>query len=165
MGMLNCTMTPETERRFWQRVSVGRLGACWPWQRHIKTTGYGQFSKNLSAHRVAWESARGPIPDGLHVLHRCDNRKCCNPAHLFLGTNSDNMADKLAKSRHRWGNCRGEEHGRAKLNEEKVRRIRTLYAYGMTLKQLAAEFDIDFTSIWAVVRRKSWAHVPDEEPN
>jgi hypothetical protein len=76
--------------------------ACWPWQGGRKVKGYGRLMrdyKDLQSHRVAWEETFGPIPDGLQVLHHCDNPPCCNPAHLFLGTPGDNVRDMVAKGR------------------------------------------------------------------
>lgn len=93
--------------RFWSRVQKGE--GCWLWGGSLKTNGYGQLNgpsqgggrdgKNLLAHRVAWELVNGPIPDGLWVLHRCDNPPCVNPAHLFLGTVRDNVIDMWTKGR------------------------------------------------------------------
>lgn len=89
--------------RFWDKVCFGQPDACWEWAGARKgSQGYGEFGVNrmpATAHRVAWELTHGPIPDGLFVLHRCDNPPCCNPAHLFLGTHQDNMADRDAKGR------------------------------------------------------------------
>lgn len=89
--------------RFWAKVDKsGGPDACWLWTAGRSDWGYGHFrvgSKNLQAHRFAWELTRGPIPAGLLVLHRCDNPPCCNSAHHFLGTHADNMADAKAKGR------------------------------------------------------------------
>lgn len=101
--------------RFWPKVKVGAPDECWEWQavlRHhrrplpagsVVKGQYGQFrvtsQYSTAAHRMAWQLANGPIPDGKLVCHTCDNRKCCNPAHLFLGTLSDNMRDCSAKGR------------------------------------------------------------------
>jgi hypothetical protein len=80
----------------------GGPDGCWPWQGYIGTWGYGQMWAERAtqlAHRVAWDLAVGPIPAGMSVLHRCDNRPCCNPSHLFLGTHTDNVRDMAAKER------------------------------------------------------------------
>ena len=89
--------------RFWAKVN--KQGNCWEWQASLfTTTGYGQFALTSrhpeTAHRMAWVFTHGSIPDGQFVLHKCDNRKCCNPDHLFLGTPQDNMVDMVRKGRH-----------------------------------------------------------------
>jgi hypothetical protein len=98
------------EDRFWSKVAIGGPDDCWLWQAAKLATGYGQFEirhgkgyrdrKNYKAHRVAWELENGPPPEGMHVCHKCDVRLCCNPAHLFVGTRTDNERDKVAKGRH-----------------------------------------------------------------
>lgn len=156
--------------RFWSLVKKDgpipahrpELGPCWPWQGRTKRK-YGVLrvgSRNATAHRRVWELARGPIPDGLEVLHHCDNPPCCNPDHLFLGTQGDNIRDMVQKGRARSGGTRGETHGMAKLTEAQVRAIRGRYAGGgETLFTLAAEFGVTFSMIGMIVRRQSWKHV------
>lgn len=88
--------------RLWARVERRGPGECWEWTAHRLPKGYGVFGPGVVAHRVAWEVAHGPIPDGLHVLHTCDNPPCCNPGHLRLGTPQDNVDDMMRKGRSRW---------------------------------------------------------------
>jgi hypothetical protein len=109
----------------------------------------------LVASRVAYELMVGPIPDGLHVLHRCDNPRCINPVHLFLGTQADNMADKVAKGRQR----KGTDCYQARLNPDKVREIRRRAAAGESHHALSAEFQTVVTNISLIVHRKRWKHV------
>jgi hypothetical protein len=87
--------------RFWRNVQ--KTADCWVWTGARSGAGYGQININdvlVFTHRFSWELHHGPIPDGLLVCHHCDNPPCCNPAHLFLGTPSDNMVDKIRKGRH-----------------------------------------------------------------
>lgn len=96
----------KSEVDFWAKVAVlDPPGTCWPWRGGCDRAGYGWFiyrSKQYRAHRLAFQFANAD-PGDLHVLHRCDNPPCCNPAHLFLGTQADNNADMMAKGRHRGG--------------------------------------------------------------
>jgi hypothetical protein len=92
------------EERFWSKVRRGTKFECWEWQAARNDDGYGLCrggSRSIEgAHRVSWRLANGEIPEGQQILHRCDNRACVNPAHLFLGSQQDNIADMLAKGRH-----------------------------------------------------------------
>lgn len=105
-------VSTPVEPRFWPKVDqTGGPDACWPWMACRNRHGYGKVGVggiSVTAHRAVWELANGPIPAGLHVLHRCDNPPCVNPAHLFLGTNADNVEDKVRKGR----SCAGERSGR-----------------------------------------------------
>ena len=113
-------------QRFFAKVdSTGGEQACWLWTASMNCYGYGCFQvgtrKNVSAHRFAWALAHGPIPKGMCVLHRCDVPACVNQAHLFLGTQADNAADREAKGRS--ADNRGEKNPASKLTEAKVREI------------------------------------------
>ena len=139
---------------------------CLEWTRNRHVFGYGKLTidkRNVAAHRLAWELANGPIPDGLWVLHHCDNPPCINPDHLFLGTQADNARDAARKGRARGGGPPGEASGNAKLTEADVRLMRWLHfmaagKYG-TIIGLARRFNVNKRTVGAVVHRHSWKHI------
>jgi hypothetical protein len=97
---------PAIHRSFWSRVALGDDRECWEWRGRTTRAGYGQtdvLNWPVLAHRIAWVMAFGVIENGLYVLHSCDNRPCVNPAHLFLGTQKDNINDMIRKGRQRFG--------------------------------------------------------------
>lgn len=119
--------------RFWQKVSKKDEQSCWEWNAAFMN-GYGWFSVNKSvgpkfAHRVSafLSGLIDNINSELHVLHKCDNTKCCNPNHLFVGTNADNVADKVKKGRTKWAVQVGEQNGMNKLSSKDVASIQDLY--------------------------------------
>jgi hypothetical protein len=159
---------PRTSRplaeRLWEKVD--RTGdGCWPWQAARLWSGYGVLNLgtgkgNVLAHRLAYELTFGPFDPGLHVCHHCDNPACCNPAHLFLGTDGDNMRDASRKGRMVIPHPQGTAHTLAKLNDDAVREIRRRVADGETQRAVASRFDIPQAAVWRIIHRKSWAHVP-----
>lgn len=117
--------------------------------------GYGQIhhnGKTAYAHRVSYEIAKGPIPEGMFILHSCDNRKCVNPYHLSLGSFNDNMADMVDKQRQ----AHGEKNGHAKLTVEQVREIRS--AIG-TQKEIAACFNVARSLVSMIRSGRIWRQV------
>ena len=158
--------------RFESKISPDHSTGCLLWTGSRNSRGYGVFKvptgrrggRNIKAYRFAWELAKGPIPEGegYHgacVLHRCDNPACVNVAHLFLGTNADNVADKTAKNRQ----TKGAQNKQAKLNEDDVRQIRRLRKnLGWTLRLIAGAMGVDNSTISDVLTGESWSHVSDE---
>jgi hypothetical protein len=154
-------MHPDRAKElFWQHVITVDGDACWGWTGSI-SRGYGNVrvkKRHYGAHRISWEIHFGAIPPGLSVLHKCDNPSCCNPAHLFIGTQADNMRDMKEKGRARWG-TEGNPRPQ-KLTADQVREIRILYANGnITTYQLGKQFNVDQTCISQIVLRKIWRHV------
>lgn len=113
------------------------------------------------AHRVAWELTHGPIPDGLNVLHDCDNPPCVNPEHLFLGTQVDNSKDMDAKGRRNNGvrDQRGEKNNGRKLTEATAQTVLDLYAAGCAQADIMRSTGVTRANVWAIVHRKSWVHL------
>ena len=143
--------------RILSKVKIRKPHECWEWQGAFWSTGYGRAyisGKSVGAHRVVFEIFKGPIPPGFCVLHKCDNPRCCNPAHLFLGTHKDNVKDKVIKGRQ----AKGEKNSQAKLTEEEVCRIRYLYDNKLANQvQIAEMFGMSQQEISNIVRRRKWA--------
>jgi hypothetical protein len=140
------------EERFW--IKVKRSDGCWLWMGNKSKTGYGNFhafGKEMRAHRYSYILHNGPIPEGICVLHRCDNPPCVNPVHLFLGTNEDNVRDKLQKGRQRWAEGMG-----PKLTIGQVREIRSALAAGAQCSALGVKYGVDSRTIHAIKAGRSW---------
>lgn len=152
--------------RFWRLVDRRDESpeTCWEWQGAYTRDGYGKFGLHrhagISAHRFAYTTAHGAIPEGLCVLHRCDNKRCVRPDHLFLGTKADNTHDMMAKGRK--NQARGEGAGKAKLTEDAVRAIRRRAEADPQISRLAlaAEYGVDARTISEVIYRQTWRHLP-----
>lgn len=139
---------------------------CWLWTAALGRDGYGRFARNgrnsiVQAPRMSWELYRGPIPEGMFVLHKCDVKMCVNPDHLFIGTHLDNMKDCAAKGRHwltvaPWRALRGAAHPKAKLSIKDATRIRDLHEVGISRASLARQFNVDWSTIDRLVQGKSW---------
>ena len=151
--------------RFAEKYIPEPNSGCWLWDGATTgRMGYGTIRtgslcdgtrRNEGAHRVSYELHVGPIPEGLHVLHRCDVPACVNPDHLFLGTPADNTADMMAKGRQR----KGESENRSKLTEADVREIRRRSESGEEGRALAPEFGVCEGTISMVINRKTWTHL------
>jgi HNH endonuclease len=152
--------TPVTER-VWLWITRRGPDDCWEWAAARSPRGYGKLAvdrKHWRAHRLVWTLTHGEIPSGMVVCHRCDNPPCCNPSHLFLGTDADNLKDARDKGRLIVSRP-GETNGWAKLNADQVRELRRLRASGWTLARLAAKYQIAFQTVSNIARRDVWRHI------
>ena len=148
------------EDRFWAKVD--RSGGCWVWTGAHNGRGYGTMgireggSQRMQyAHRLSYEMAHGPIPDGYEVCHRCDNPPCVKPEHLFIGTRQDNERDKMRKGR----TLRGSAVATSKLTESVVLQIRAEAAAGTMQRRLAERYSVSPMTISLIVRHKTWRAV------
>jgi hypothetical protein len=157
---------PSLHDRFWSKVDRRSDDDCWPWIASVrrKDEGYGAFYFNGRHHpapRIAWMLTHQPVPAGMVVCHRCDNPRCCNPAHLFIGTPRDNDADRVAKQRQ----ARGSRNGFAKLTEFDVWFIRRARArLDASPGMLARLYGITGEHVWSLCNAPVWRHVHDDDP-
>lgn len=161
--------TPE-ERvvAFWSKVNKNgptqphMESPCWEWTAGTCRTGYGKVRGSgrmlMTAHRVAYQMASGPIPVGLFACHRCDNRRCVRPDHLFLGTAAENTADMKNKGRMR-PNI-GILSPSAKFSEADVMEVRRMYASGSTPTAIAKQRNMNRETVYSIVYRRAWRHLP-----
>lgn len=151
----------SVDERFWAKVDKRDPKQCWEWTGAI-ANGYGRFGITtagrtvaVTASRLAWELTNGPIPKTMWVLHRCDNKSCVNPAHLYLGDRADNTDDAVTRGRIK----KGSGHHGAKLTEEQVLEIKRRFsAGGVGQAVLAREFGISKVAMLDVLRGRTWAH-------
>ena len=147
------------ERRatyFWTKVDMRGPTDCWPWKGYRDPNGYGRYG-NIPAQRVAFELAKGSIPEGMSICHSCDNPPCVNPHHLWLGTQADNVTDMITKGRKAAIPPRhGEEINTAKLTSEQAIEI---FQSQELPRALAARFGITTTAVYLIQKGKNWAHV------
>lgn len=147
----------ETVDRLLAKLDIN-IGDCWIWNGAKFSNHYGLLSinnKNYLTHRIAYALFIGPIPRGLNVLHKCDNPPCCNPAHLFLGTQAENMVDKVKKGR----SSKGARNGAAKLDATQVREIKRLLQGSISQREIGSRFGIGQTAISLINTGKNWKHI------
>jgi|ERR1700734_88650 len=134
---------------------------CWEYAGARYPTGYGQFTmegKNVRAHRIAYLLCVDDIPEGLFVLHTCDNRACLNPDHLYVGTHEDNMKDR--STRNRQARHIGSTNGLSVLTEIKVKEIKLLFREGkLSNREIAEEYDVGMSTIANIRIGRTWRHV------
>lgn len=121
---------------------------CWEWKKSLAKTGYGQFwmnGKNISSHRASWILHKGEIPSGLWICHHCDNKKCVNPDHLFLGTVQDNVDDAISKGLF--------SKQKSKINDEKISDVIKLYSEGMTHKEIGKLFGSSPSPVFKITEK------------
>ncbi len=144
-------------------TKVELLGECVEWGGARNPNGYGRWTaptgehskhRRWYAHRLVWTVLVGPIPEGMNVLHKCDNRPCVNTDHLFLGTQAENMADMITKGRQ--NKPKGEANGNAKLTEDQVRAIR---ADARPQRVIAADYGVGKSLVGSIKLHQSWTHV------
>jgi len=142
---------------FWAKIIRGGESECWEWNSTLHKSGYGVFNiacKQYRAHRMVYELTRGEVPKGMFVCHKCDNRRCCNPNHLFIGTVQDNQQDMVNKGRQ----AKGEQVNTNKLTAEQVVEIRRLHSTGRySLKQLESRYGIK--NIGRITNRIIWRSI------
>lgn len=151
----------ELTQRFHKKIVISETG-CWEWQK-AKHEGYGVFAtcnngkaRNILAHRFAFWVYSGKIPDDSMVLHKCDNRSCCNPKHLFLGTHSDNMRDAMSKGRMVIPRFIGETHPQATITFEIACQIHFLNSRGLRRGEIARELSTSGDIVGQVVKERTW---------
>lgn len=147
---------------FAERSKLNQETGCLEWTRHVNQNGYGTVKhkrKTYPAHRFAWIQKYGPVPDGMVICHKCDNRKCINVDHLFIGTTLDNVRDKINKGRLRV--AEGEQSGTSKLTAKQIEQI-VLDSRPQTL--IAKDHGVSQATISLVKQRKNWRSVSANSP-
>jgi hypothetical protein len=147
------TWSDDQKSRFWAKVNVADDDACWEWNASLDKKGYGQFAERhgvmVKAHRTAYELLSGPITDGLFACHTCDNPRCCNPRHIFLGTNADNMRDCAAK-----GRAGARKNSKHETDARAVKILRTITGWGAV--RISRALSMPFGSVQNILQSRCW---------
>lgn len=151
----------NTVEKFWLKVNRLNESDCWNWVGPIEEQGYGVFGwngKKIKAHRLSWVLTKGEIPKGLFVCHTCDNRKCVNPKHLWLGTVQDNNRDRDLKGRNGWGGNPWQLNPNVKLNPDSVRDIKEKWLSGMDYQEIGDIYNLSKHTIRKVINGQRWSN-------
>lgn len=149
----------ESKKKFLKKVRI--TSSCWLWTGNRRGKGYGSFysqGKHLSTHRVSYAFFNGEIPEGVHVLHHCDNRLCVRPSHLFLGSNEDNLKDMCLKNRQ----CKGEDKPSNVLTEQDVINIRSIGS-SMSSRSIGQIYGIHHSTVLSIRKGKKWKYLLEEK--
>jgi hypothetical protein len=153
-------LTTEQIEKFWKNITIKSADECWEWKGPVTGGGYGNFYIRHNdlrlAHRVAWYLSNHRQPNAYLVCHHCDNRSCCNPSHLFLGTSKDNTSDAMEKGRMRSYFLPKENHPMAKLNEIDVEEIKNLHNLGFSQNYIAEKFKINQSQVSRILSGRRW---------
>jgi len=148
------------EESFWARVE--KTDSCWWWRGYVNNNGYGRLyvalkKKSMSAHKLSYVLAHGDVPEGMVIMHSCDNRKCVNPEHLRVGTASDNQRDAMHKNRAYFSRIKGDYHPRSDLSEISVARA-LLVKDALPVQDIANALGTSKSNIYKIVQKVSWPH-------
>ena len=149
-------LTERNLRNFWKKVD--KTDSCWNWTGCLQSNGYGQIRIDGVArysHRLSYEMHNCEIPEDKHILHKCDNRKCVNPEHLFLGNQASNMADCAAKKR----NAYGTRNGLSKVTEEQLADIKSLLNDGVSCKCISEKYNLHYNTIYKIKKGITYKYV------
>ncbi len=165
-GLQHDLHSDYTYHRFWDKVDLrANIELCWVWMGSKTSQGYGHFKfngKTEKAQRVSYHISSKTKLGNLQVLHKCDNPSCCNPNHLFLGTNADNVKDKMKKGRHRY--AIGSNSYLSKIKEADVLEIRRLYKEehkGST--EISKLYSIKVAAVSHIIHNRTWKHLKDKK--
>jgi len=152
-----------------KKLTINDKTGCWEWTGYVIPSGYAYVSINMKKtylHRYSYIVHKGNIPNGLFVLHHCDNKRCCNPEHLFLGTQADNMDDMISKGRGATGDknssrkhpekLQGERNGASKLTELQVNEIKSILKIGISCRQISLRYKVCPTTIMNIKNGNTW---------
>ena len=159
LSMKSITLSEKDIARFWSKVKISNPDECWECVEKVvdeNVNGYGRIGiqgKLYLMHRISWIIKNGDLKNELSVCHKCDNRKCVNPNHLFLGTHEENIKDMVLKNRQ----CRGEKVSRSKLKESDVLQIKTMLNEGLSTRKIAKMFGINCASVSKIQTGRLWS--------